>query len=136
MMRTRTPNLSLSGIVGRIVASLRMEQGVPQVELAGRLGWDRSLLARIETGRNTANIEHLFELEEVFLADGLLESHGDLLELCNRVVQEARRRGARVMVGRSAEAGEQELETSLVDRLVARIVDDWLVELRAPRTGE
>ena len=65
------PNaVDLASIFGRIVAALRQEQGASQAVLAGRLTWDRSLLARIEAGRNTANIDNIFELEEVFMADG------------------------------------------------------------------
>jgi transcriptional regulator with XRE-family HTH domain len=124
--------ISLSSIIGRIVATLRQEQGVSQAVLAARMSWDRSLLARIESGRNTANIDHLFELEEVFTADGLLEGHGDLLELCGRVVHEAKRRGLRPVVGRTERAeGQESIEAATLDRIVARIVDDWLVALHA-----
>jgi transcriptional regulator with XRE-family HTH domain len=45
------PNaVDLSTIIGRIVAALRQEQGASQATLAGRMTWDRSLLARIEAG--------------------------------------------------------------------------------------
>ncbi len=127
------PNaVDLSSIIGRIVAALRQEQGASQATLAGRMSWDRSLLSRIEAGRNTANIDNLFELEEVFMADGLIEGHGDLLALCSRVVHEAKRRGLRPVVGRTEKPeGEESVETATLDRIVARIVDDWLVALRA-----
>jgi transcriptional regulator with XRE-family HTH domain len=127
------PNaVELSSIFGRIVAALRQEQGASQSTLAARMSWDRSLLARIESGRNTANIEHIFELEEVFTADGLLAGHGDLLELTHVVVREAVRRGLRPVVGRTApEEGQATVEAAALDRIVARVVDDWLTELRA-----
>ncbi len=126
------PNaVDLASIIGRIVAALRQEQGASQAVLAGRLTWDRSLLARIEAGRNTATIDNIFELEEVFMADGLIESHGDLVELTSRVVHEAKRRGLRPVVGRAYKHGAASVETVTLDRIVARIVDDWLVDLRA-----
>ena len=127
------PNaVDLASIFGRIVAALRQEQGASQAVLAGRLTWDRSLLARIEAGRNTANIDNIFELEEVFMADGLIAAHGDLVELTNRVVREAKRRGLRPVVGRMERPeGQESVETATLDRIVARIVDDWLVDLRA-----
>ena len=126
------PNaVDLASIIGRIVAALRQEQGASQAVLAGRLTWDRSLLARIEAGRNTATIDNIFELEEVFMADGLIESHGDLVELTSRVVHEAKRRGLRPVVGRADKLDAASVETVTLDRIVARIVDDWLVELRA-----
>lgn len=126
------PNaVDLASIFGRIVAALRQEQGASQAVLAGRLTWDRSLLARIEAGRNTANIDNIFELEEVFMADGLIASHGVLVELTNRVVREAKRRGLRPVVGRVEKQEEHEsVEAAALDRIVARVVDDWLVELR------
>jgi transcriptional regulator with XRE-family HTH domain len=121
----------LSSIIGRIVASLRQELGLSQAALSQRMQWDRSLLARIEAGRNTANIDNLFELEEVFLAKDLIASHGDLLELCSRVAHEAKRRGLRPVVGRSAKPqGQPSVETATLDRIVARIVDDWLEAMK------
>lgn len=122
------PNaVDLSTIIGRIVAALRHEQGATQAALAERMSWDRSLLARIESGRNTANIDHLFELEETYLADGLIRGHGALLDLCNRVVREAKRRGLRPVVGNVPKPeGEEAVEPAVLDRIVARIVDDWL----------
>jgi transcriptional regulator with XRE-family HTH domain len=126
------PNaVDLSTIIGRIVAALRQEQGASQAALAGRMTWDRSLLARIEAGRNTANIDNIFELEEVFMADGLIGGHGDLIELCSRVVRESKRRGLRPVVGRTDKPeGEEPVDAPTLERIVARIVDDWLEALR------
>ena len=124
--------VDLSSIIGRVIAALRQEQGASQATLAGRMSWDRSLLARIEGGRNTATVDNIFELEEVFMADGLIDRHGDLLELTSRVAHEAKRRGLRPVVGRKERSeGQESVETATLDRIVARIVDDWLVDLRA-----
>lgn len=127
------PNaVELTTITGRIIAMLRQELGSSQAALAGRLTWDRSLLARIESGRNTATIDNIFELEEVYLAGGLLAEHGDLVTLTACVVNEAMRRGLRVVVGKSERPeGEESVEVATLDRIVARVVDDWLVDLRA-----
>jgi len=123
--------VDLSSIIGRIVAALRQELGLSQAALSGRIQWDRSLLARIEAGRNTANIDNLFELEEVFLAEDLIASHGDLMELCSRVAHEAKRRGLRPVVGRTAKPERQvSVETATLDRIVARIADDWLESMK------
>jgi transcriptional regulator with XRE-family HTH domain len=126
------PNaVDLSSIIGRIVAALRQELGLSQAALSGRMQWDRSLLARIEAGRNTANIDNLFELEEVFMAEDLIASHGDLMELCSRVAHEAKRRGLRPVVGRTAKPeGQVNVETATLDRIVARIIDDWLEAMK------
>jgi len=126
------PNaVDLASIIGRIVAALRREQGASQATLSGRMSWDRSLLARIEAGRNTANIDNIFELEAVFLADGLIESHGDLVELTSRVTHEAKRRGLRPVVGRVQQLdGHESVKSAALDRIVARVVDDWLVALQ------
>ena len=127
------PNaVDLSSIFGRVIAALRQEQGASQATLASRMSWDRSVLARIEAGRNTANVDNIFEMEEVFMADTLIERHGDLLELTSRVVHEAKGRGLRPVVGRMERPeGQESVETATLDRIVARIVDDWLVDLRA-----
>ena len=128
--------VDLSSIIGRIVAALRREQGVSQATLAARMSWDRSLLSRIEAGRNTATIDNIFELEEVFLVDGLIEGHGALVALTSRVAHEAKRRGLRPVVGRVARPeGQQSVELATLDRIVARIVDDFLLDLRADHEG-
>lgn len=124
--------VDLSSIIGRIVAALRRELGASQAVLSARLSWDRSLLARIEAGRNTANIDNIFELEEAFMADRLIEGHGDLVELTSRVVHEAKRRGLRPVVGQTTQPeGQESVEAATLDRIVARIVDDWLEDLRS-----
>ena len=128
--------VDLSSIIGRIVAALRREQGVSQATLAGRMSWDRSLLSRVEAGRNTATIDNIFELEEVFLVDGLIEGHGALVALTSRVAHEAKRRGLRPVVGRVARPeGQQSVELATLDRIVARIVDDFLLDLRVDHAG-
>jgi len=126
------PNaVDLSSIVGRIVAAFRRELGLSQAALSGHMQWDRSLLSRIEAGRNTANIDNLFELEGVFMAEGLIASHGDLTELCSRVAHEAKRRGFRPVVGRTPKPeGQVSVETTTLDRIVARIIDDWLEAMK------
>lgn len=125
------PNaVDLSTIIGRIIAALRQEQGASQATLAGRMTWDRSLLARIEAGRNTANIDNIFELEELFIADDLMDRHGDLVELCSRVVREAKRRGLRPVVGRTTKPeGEEPVDAPTLERIIARIIDDWLTAM-------
>lgn len=121
--------VDLSSIIGRIVAALRHELGASQAALSGRLSWDRSLLARIEAGRNTATIDNIFELETVFIAEGLLARHGDLVALVSEVAHEAKRRGLRPVVGRAAQLDDHtSVESATLDRIVARVVDDWLVD--------
>ena len=96
--------------------------------------------ARIEAGWNTANVDNLFELEEVFLADRLIADrliadHGDLVALVSRVAHAAKRRGPRPVVGRSeAPEGEESVRPAVLDRIVARVVDDRLTELRDDRS--
>ena len=128
------PNaVDLATIIGRIIALFRKELGLSQTELAGRMKWDRSVLSRIEGGRNTANIDNIFELEEQFMADHLIEGHGDLTRLTAEVVYEARRRGLRPVVGHVEKPeGEEPVEVPALDRIVARILDDWLVAMREP----
>ena len=136
---TSTLGKAMGGAMGgfttgpaEIIAMLRQELGSSQAALAGRLTWDRSLLARIESGRNTATIDNIFELEEVYVAGGLLAEHGDLVTLTAYVVKEAMRRGLRVVVGKSERPeGQESVEVATLDRIVARVVDDWLVDLRA-----
>ena len=126
--------VDLSSIIGRIIAALRRELGASQAAIAGRLRWDRSLLARIESGRNTATIDNIFELEVLLQGEGLLARHGDLVELCGRVAREAKRRGLVPVVGKSEQQeGQESVEAATLDRIVARVVDDWLMDLEDER---
>lgn len=128
---TTNTSVDLATILGRVVASLRKETGKSQTGLASDLGWDRSLLSRIESGRNTANIDNIWELEEVFINAHLIEWHGDLTKLTGHAVREAKRRGLRTVHGQLAkEAGEVAGATAALDRIVAHVTDNWLVELR------
>jgi len=126
--------VDLSSIIGRIIAALRRELGASQAAIAGRLRWDRSLLARIESGRNTATIDNIFELEVLLQGEGLLARHGDLVELCGRVAREAKHRGLVPVVGKSEQQeGQESVEAATLDRIVARVVDDWLMDLEDER---
>lgn len=118
---------ALSTIIGRIVARLRIEMVLTQAQLAERLQFDRSLLTRIETGRNTVNADHLFLLEQVFIRGGRLGHHGDLLYLAARVAGRLKRRGAVPVYGvlpKPDSVGE--VETPAVDRVVVLILDEWI----------
>ena len=126
-----------ASIFGPIVAALRQGQGASRAALAGRLPWDRRLLGRIEAGRNTANIDNIFVLEQVFQVGGLMTSHGDLVELTHIAVREAKRWVPRPIVGRVEKQEEHaSVEAATLDRIVARVVDGWLVALRGEPVPE
>lgn len=119
--------VDLTTIIGRVVSAFRQEMNISQAVFADRLKWDRSLLARIESGRNTANIDNIYELEKQFLESDLIGRHGDLVELTNLVAREAIRRGFRVWVGNLPKPeGEDPVELRSLDRLVAVVIDTWL----------
>ena len=113
--------VDLTTIFGRIVGMLRQELGLSQAAFSEGLKWERSLIARIETGRNMASIDNIFE-------------HGDLVTLTARASREAIRRGLRPIYGETAKPdGDSPVEVPTLDRIVARIVDDWLDEVKAER---
>ncbi len=127
---TTEPYVDLSTILGRVIAGLRQETGKSQAKLASEMGWDRSLLSRIESGRNTATIDNIFELEEAFLRDELIAEHGDLTSLLARVVRQAKQRGHRPVYGQTAKpSGEDPIPTPALDRIVLAVVDRWLNKL-------
>ena len=103
-----------------------------QAALATRMTWDRSLLARIESGRNTPSVDNLLELEEVFMVERRIDAHGDLMFLVAEVAHEAKRRGLRPVYGNTEkpEDGQEPVEIATLDRIVARIVDDWLEKMK------
>jgi transcriptional regulator with XRE-family HTH domain len=126
--------VDLTTIFGRIVGMLRQELGLSQAAFSEGLKWERSLIARIETGRNMASIDNIFELEERFMEEKLIFEHGDLVTLTARASREAIRRGLRPIYGETAKPdGDSPVEVPTLDRIVARIVDDWLDEVKAER---
>lgn len=127
----------LSTIVGRIVARLRVELALTQADLATKLDFDRSLLVRLETGRNTTNVDHLFLIEAFFLRTGLLRRHGDLTLLAADVAHRLKRRGAVPvygMVPKPENVGE--VESPALDRVVTVALDEWLQGLDEPKRTE
>ena len=122
--------VDLSTILGRVVAGLRQESGKSQAAFSAEIGWDRSLLSRVESGRNTATIDNIFELEEAFIREELIAHHGDLTDLLARVVRQARRRGLRPVYGQMAKpSGEDPIPTPALDRIVLAVVVRWLNKL-------
>ncbi len=125
--------VDLSTIFGRIVAGLRQETGKSQARFSEEMGWDRSLLSRIESGRNTPTFDNVFELEEAFLKARLIGAHGDLTRLAVQVVREAQGRGFRAIYGQIPKPpGEEPVATAALDRIVLAIVDRWLTDEEQP----
>ena len=133
MPTARPLTIDLTTIFGRVIATLRSELKQSQGELATSMRWDRSLLARIESGRNTATIDNIVELEEAFMQPKLIGGHGDLIKLTGHVVIELQRRGHRPVYGHLPKPeGDEPIDAPALDRIVARVVDDWLTERREP----
>jgi transcriptional regulator with XRE-family HTH domain len=129
--------VDLTTIFGRIIGMLRQELGLSQAAFSEGMKWERSLIARIETGRNMATLDNIFELEQRFMEEKLIYSHGDLVELTGRATREAIRRGLRPIYGATAKPeGDAPVEVPTLDRIVARIVDDWLTEVKAERAAK
>lgn len=119
--------VDLTTLFGRIVSAFRQEMKLSQAVFAEKLSWDRSLLARVESGRNTATIDNIYLLEEAFMLAGLLREHGEMMLLCERAAREAQGRGFRVMAGRLPKPeGDGPVEIPSLDRIISRVVDDWL----------
>lgn len=119
--------VDLSTILGRVVAGLRQDLGKSQAKFSAEIGWDRSLLSRIESGRNSATFDNVFELEEAFLREERISEHGDLTRLTERVVRRARARGLRPVYGQIAKpSGEEPIATPALDRIVLAVIDRWL----------
>lgn len=119
--------VDLSTFFGRVVAALRQETGRSQSALAREMGWDRSLLSRIESGRNTATIDNVLQLELTFKAYGLLEEHGELLWLLSEVMRAGTDRGFVPVLGQMPKPHEGELApVAALDRLVMVVLDEWL----------
>jgi transcriptional regulator with XRE-family HTH domain len=126
--------IDLTTILGRTVAALRQELRHSQASFARVLDIDRSLLARIESGRNTATIDNVFLIEEAFIQAGVLHWHGDMTMLAARIVGEIKQRGGRALYGNLPKPeGDAPLETTALDRIVALVVDGWLQELAEGR---
>jgi transcriptional regulator with XRE-family HTH domain len=116
----------LSTILGRVIAALRGDTRESQARFGDAIGWDRSLLSRIESGRNTATIDNIVELGELFLQRGLIGRRGDLVDLTCLVVDELVRRGHHATYGLlRLPDGEHLANGRELDRIVAVVLDGW-----------
>lgn len=122
--------VDLSTVFGRVVALLRQDLRHSQSSFARLLQVDRSLLARVESGRNTASIDNVFLIEETFIKEHRIRHHGDLVLLCARVARELADRGGRIFYGNLPRPEtDEDLDTGILDRIVAVVVDKWLGEM-------
>lgn len=125
----------VSTIFGRLVAGLRRESGKSQVTLAAELSWDRSLLSRIESGRNTATIDNIIELEQALKAMGLIMKDGDLTAMVADVARELKKEGFRPAVGMTPKPpGEEPVPAPALDRIVGGVLHRWLKAAREKRS--
>lgn len=124
MSRLSGQVIDITSVFGRVTSALRRELKVSQAVFADELKMDRSLLARVESGRNVATINDIVRLEQRFRKTELLEEHGDLYSLTLKVVSVLDRRGARVALGKiRLKEGEEVMDTAVVDRITLRVVD-------------
>lgn len=79
-------SVDLDVLFGQILRHLRTTAGHTQAQLADALGWDRSLIVRIEAGRNTPTIHELVALEQLLLANQLIDAPGHLLDLVHKAL--------------------------------------------------
>lgn len=103
-----------SQIMGRIIATLRAATAATQAGFAAKLSIDRSRLARLETGRNTITINDMWICERGLIAASVMLAHGDLFRLMVRAI----------------EKGAESCTPPALERLVARIVDDYVTDAR------
>lgn len=125
--------VDLTTAFGRVVAALRNALHLTQTDMSDDLGWPRGVLARVETGRNTANIDNIVELEDFFIARELIHRRGELTELTCGIVRELQDRGHRAIYGNQPKPdGDDPIDAPGLDRIVGTYVDNWLRDLKRP----
>lgn len=72
-------------IFGRLVRAFRRRLELSQTTFAAELGTERSHLARVEGGRNLANIDDVLRIESALSRRGLLPQRGYLCLLAAQV---------------------------------------------------
>ncbi len=120
-------------VFGRLLVAFRKELGLSQTQLGEQLRDDRSLIARLEAGRNIANLDNLHKLERLLIQRNLISRHGDLVLLAHRVATIIANRGIGVVYGKLEEHGEvAQLDPANVDRVVASVLDSYLAPPTEP----
>lgn len=116
--------VELTTIFGRLVAILRALAGHTQGSFAQLLCVDRSLLARIETGRNMATLDHILLIESKLRELGRISGPGHLVSLCNAVAVSIIQRGGNVAY-RKDPAGlpaQVSIPTAALDVVVSQVL--------------
>lgn len=120
----------LTTILGRIILMFRRALGLSQAEFGDFLHYDRSLIARLEVGRNLANIDNIHQIETLLRQRQLMARHGDLVLLTNRVAYELSQRGFGLLHGRTEEVpGVAPMDMATLDRVVNGVVDTYILSL-------
>lgn len=111
--------IDLDVLFGALLRALRAKTGRTQAQLAAALGWDRSLVVRLESGRNTPTIHELVALERLLLGLGVLDAPGSLMALMHRAISGLEAVGARpvILPRRNAPALSPD-ELSLMESLI------------------
>ena len=104
-------------IVGAVLAQLREQRGMQQLELAGKLGLSPSTWSRIERGALALTLEQL-----AAAADALKTSPGEILTRADKAATRIRQQGVTVRRERGTDAlseGEVLLGTAALIVLIA-----------------
>lgn len=114
-------------IFGRALFAVRSAAGLKQSELARVVGLKRSAVTHLETGRTTPTFYSLMRLGDRLRKNGVLADPTTLIQLVHETARELNRRGVRV-VNRPLRPEEEirRTPTDAIDRIVARIYDEWL----------
>jgi len=128
---------SLSAVFGRVLALLRQEKGVTQREFRKLAKMKPGAIERLETGLATATLPHLYKVSRGLRSDekvsakkprpAVIEVGVDgLLKLLDDCARELGDRGFRVYMEGPAKDGQEEMDSTRIDRVIGGVVEGWL----------
>ncbi len=116
--------INYTSVLGRVVAALRAETELNQIDFAAACRMKQSTLARIESGKNTATIDHIMRIERAFNKLDKLDDPGDLVLLVYECCRQLVKRGVKVRAGKLK--GEQPvMPQNRLDAVASMVVLEW-----------
>ena len=113
-----------AAVLGRLVSAVRTETGMNQLDFAAACRLNPGTLARIESGANTATIDHIMLIGKALKKQDQLDEPGDLVVLVEECRRQLKKRGIRVRPGK-LKSDVSALPTNRLDAVVGLVVMEW-----------
>jgi transcriptional regulator with XRE-family HTH domain len=113
-----------AAVIGRLVSAIRTETGLNQLDFADACRLKPGTLARIESGTNTATIDHVMLIGRALTRLDQLNEPAEIVVLVDLCRRQLKKRGIRVRSGK-LDNNTLQLPMNHLDVVVGLVVMEW-----------